>query len=47
MRGVKKREIKDLKHIDVAFYIRALPSARAVRSYCTGLSHGAGIRCHP
>jgi hypothetical protein len=24
----------------------ALPSARALRSYCTGLSHMAGIRCN-
>jgi hypothetical protein len=25
----------------------ALPSARAIRSYCTGLSHVAGIRFYP
>ncbi|AYL98730.1 hypothetical protein HYN43_027185 [Mucilaginibacter celer] len=27
--------------------IMAMPVARAVRSYCTGISHKAGIRSHP
>ncbi len=28
-------------------FTMALPSARAIRSYCTGLSHMAGIRFYP
>ncbi len=24
-----------------------MPAARAVRLYCTGINHKAGIRCHP